>query len=155
MGDKKGSPAYTIAGRHKEQIDDRVKVPGPGQYNNVNPDNYKAHSPVYTISARYTLPSDSSKKPGPGEYCPEKVGFVIIIWDALDKLQCMYKDNYWKWKFWSKWFKLDGFFHACKDYNLPKRNGNLSELNKFFLPKKFCLLKHIEFILIQVNSILL
>jgi hypothetical protein len=74
VGDKK-APAYTISGRNKEPVDERVKNPGPGQYNNVNPENYKAHSPAYTISGRTNIPVDSST-PGPGVYCPEKVRFV-------------------------------------------------------------------------------
>jgi hypothetical protein len=74
VGDKK-APAYTISGRNKEPVDERVKNPGPGQYNNVNPENYKAHSPAYTISGRTNIPVDSST-PGPGVYCPEKVRFI-------------------------------------------------------------------------------
>lgn len=73
VGDKKSSPSYTISGRNKDFIDERVKNPGPGQYNNVNPENYKQHSPAYTISGRYTLPTDTTQIPGPGVYCPEKV----------------------------------------------------------------------------------
>lgn len=54
-------------------IDERVKNPGPGQYNYVNPESYKQHSPAYTMSGRYQLPTDVTQKPGPGVYCPEKV----------------------------------------------------------------------------------
>ncbi|CAH0560738.1 unnamed protein product [Brassicogethes aeneus] len=67
------APAYTISGRNKEPIDERVKNPGPGQYNNVDPESYKAeHSPAYTISGRTNIPRDDSI-PGPGIYSPEKV----------------------------------------------------------------------------------
>lgn len=56
-------------------MDERVKNPGPGSYNNVHPDVYnnKHHYPAYSISVRYNLPSDDTKKPGPGVYSPEKV----------------------------------------------------------------------------------
>lgn len=73
VGDKMSAPAYTISGRNKEIIDERVKNPGPGQYNYVNPESYKQHSPAYTISGRYQLPTDTTQIPGPGVYCPEKV----------------------------------------------------------------------------------
>lgn len=78
-GNKKAAPAFTISGRQKEPTDDRVRNPGPGTYNNINPDNYnnKHHSPSYTISTRYTLPSDDTMKPGPGVYSPEKVWIYI------------------------------------------------------------------------------
>lgn len=72
-GSIKAAPCYTISGRHKELVDERVKNPGPGAYNNVDPVNYKPQSPAYTISSRYNLPSDSTKVPGPGVYSPEKV----------------------------------------------------------------------------------
>lgn len=72
-GNKRAAPAYTISGRQKEPLDERVKNPGPGAYKNVDPENYKTHSPAYSISARYNLPSDSTKIPGPGVYSPEKV----------------------------------------------------------------------------------
>lgn len=72
VGDKKGAPAYTISGRNKEPIDERVKNPGPGQYNNVDPEHYKIHSPAYTMSSRTNVAKDDTI-PGPGVYSPEKV----------------------------------------------------------------------------------
>ncbi|CAG9826690.1 unnamed protein product [Diabrotica balteata] len=71
VGDR-GSPAYTISGRTKELLDERVKNPAPGQYNNVDPEFYKSHSPAYTMSGRINVPKDD-KIPGPGVYSPEKV----------------------------------------------------------------------------------
>lgn len=71
MGDK-STPAYTISGRTKEPIDERVRNPAPGQYNNVDPEHYKIHSPAYTISGRTNLPKDDNI-PGPGVYSPERV----------------------------------------------------------------------------------
>ncbi|XP_068083198.1 ciliary microtubule associated protein 1A isoform X1 [Anabrus simplex] len=72
-GNKKQAPAFTISGRQKEQLDDRVLTPGPGTYNDAKPDNYKSKSPAYSISSRFQLPSDSTMKPGPGAHSPEKV----------------------------------------------------------------------------------
>lgn len=72
-GNKKAAPAFSISGRQKEFVDDRVHTPGPGAYNNANPDSFKPKSPSYSVSSRYTLPSDHSTKPGPGAYSPEKV----------------------------------------------------------------------------------
>ncbi|XP_066245106.1 ciliary microtubule associated protein 1A-like isoform X3 [Euwallacea similis] len=69
---ERGSPAYTISGRNKELLDERIKNPGPGQYSNVDPEFYKTHSPAYTISGRTNIPKDD-KIPGPGVYSPEKV----------------------------------------------------------------------------------
>ncbi|KAG8328661.1 Outer dense fiber protein 3, partial [Homalodisca vitripennis] len=71
-GNKKAAPAFSISGRQKEFVDDRVHTPGPGAYNNANPDSVKPKSPSYSVSSRYTLPSDHSTKPGPGAYSPEK-----------------------------------------------------------------------------------
>ncbi|KAJ8951759.1 hypothetical protein NQ318_012610 [Aromia moschata] len=71
VGDKV-SPAYTISGRTKEPLDERVKNPAPGQYDNVDPEHYKTHSPAYTISGRINVPKDDTI-PGPGVYSPEKV----------------------------------------------------------------------------------
>ena len=72
-GNKKQAPAFTISGRQKDQIDDRILNPGPGTYNDARADNYKAKSPAYSISSRYQLPSDATQKPGPGAHSPEKV----------------------------------------------------------------------------------
>lgn len=72
-GNKKQAPAFTMSGRQKERHDDRVLTPGPGTYNDAKADNYKARSPSYSVSSRYQLPSDSTQKPGPGAYSPEKV----------------------------------------------------------------------------------
>lgn len=78
MVGERGSPAYTISGRNKEPLDERVKNPGPGQYNNVDPENYKQHSPAYTISGRTNIPKDDHI-PGPGVYSPEKVFNFCLV----------------------------------------------------------------------------
>ncbi|XP_039295017.1 outer dense fiber protein 3 isoform X1 [Nilaparvata lugens] len=76
-GNKRAAPAFSISGRQKEFIDDRVNTPGPGAYNSISADSIKAKSPAYSVSSRYTVPSDHSTKPGPGAYSPEKVQIDI------------------------------------------------------------------------------
>lgn len=44
------TPLYTISGRHKEPIDERIKVPAPGAY---NPE--KGYKFVLTYSPQYTF----------------------------------------------------------------------------------------------------
>lgn len=44
------TPLYTISGRHKEPIDERLKVPAPGTY---NPE--KGYKFVLTYSPQYTF----------------------------------------------------------------------------------------------------
>lgn len=75
-GNMRQAPAFTISGRTKEPVDERVKVPGPGSYNEANLEQYKStKSPCYSISSRHAVISDSTKIPGPGVYSPEKVLF--------------------------------------------------------------------------------
>lgn len=72
-GNKRAAPAFSISGRAKQHIDDRVLVPGPGTYNYSNPDSIKPKSPAYSVSSRYQMPGDTTAKPGPGAYSPENV----------------------------------------------------------------------------------
>lgn len=44
------TPLYTISGRHKEPIDERLKVPAPGTY-----DPEKGYKFVLTYSPQYTF----------------------------------------------------------------------------------------------------
>jgi hypothetical protein len=37
---------------------------------------YKNKSPAFSLSTRYNMPSDTSLKPGPGTYTPEKVNKI-------------------------------------------------------------------------------
>ncbi|KAE8741952.1 hypothetical protein FOCC_FOCC012512, partial [Frankliniella occidentalis] len=73
-GNKKAAPAFSISGRQKEPQDERALVPGPGAYEPSVADCYNNHnrSPAYSISSRFTVPSDATLKPGPGAHCPEK-----------------------------------------------------------------------------------
>ena len=68
-----GTLAFSISGRGKSPMDERVLNPGPGQYESASPDKYKSRSPCYSMSSRTTIPSDHTQKPGPGAHSPEKV----------------------------------------------------------------------------------
>lgn len=72
LGDS-AAPAFTMTGRNKCAVDERVKNPGPGAYNNVNPTAIKSQSPSYTMGARHSITAECFKIPGPGNYRPEKV----------------------------------------------------------------------------------
>uniref|UniRef100_A0A224Z4W4 Neuroproteinsis n=1 Tax=Rhipicephalus zambeziensis TaxID=60191 RepID=A0A224Z4W4_9ACAR len=65
------TPAYTFGARPKDSRNDGV--PAPGKYNVPGTDTYKSKSPAYTLSYRTNIPSDHTKKPGPGAHSPERV----------------------------------------------------------------------------------
>ena len=48
-------------------------TPSPGAYEAADTNRYKNKSPSFSLSTRYTVPSDHTMKPGPGAYSPEKV----------------------------------------------------------------------------------
>ena len=73
------SPAFSMSGRGKVPVDERVLNPGPGQYESGCPDQYKARSPSYSISGRTHIPTDQTQKPGPGAHSPEKVLYIYIL----------------------------------------------------------------------------
>lgn len=77
-GTKNKAPAYTISGRHKDAVDPRVANPGPGKYDAGNMDSMKQKAPAFSLSTRTQLPSDDTKKPGPGAYSSEKVLAVLL-----------------------------------------------------------------------------
>lgn len=83
-GHFKAAPSFSISGRTKEFPDGRLLNPGPGAYNDVSADSIKPKSPAYTVSARYNMPGDSSPRPGPGAYSPEKVSASIYNAGAGD-----------------------------------------------------------------------
>lgn len=72
------APAFSISGRGKSPIDERVLNPGPGAYESGNQDKYKARSPSYSISSRTNIPTDQTQKPGPGAHSPEKVRLTLF-----------------------------------------------------------------------------
>lgn len=69
------SAAYSMAGRGLTGgfAEDLAKTPGPGRYNAITPDTYIRRNPAYSMLGRSYLPGDSTIKPGPGAYSPEKV----------------------------------------------------------------------------------
>lgn len=72
-GSKHSAPSFTMSARAREE-EDKMKVPGPGSYNDATVDKYKTiKSPSFSMGQRTTIPSDHTMKPGPGAHCPEKV----------------------------------------------------------------------------------
>ena len=53
-------------------------TPSPGAYEAADTNRYKNKSPSFSLSTRYTVPSDHTMKPGPGAYSPEKVNIGIF-----------------------------------------------------------------------------
>lgn len=77
-GSKHSAPSFTMAARARED-EDKMKVPGPGSYDDATVDKYKAlKSPCFSMGQRTTIPSDHTMKPGPGAHCPEKVLYYIV-----------------------------------------------------------------------------
>ncbi|KAK4297021.1 hypothetical protein Pmani_030539 [Petrolisthes manimaculis] len=71
-GSKHSAPSFTMAARARDE-EDKMKVPGPGSYDDSTVDKYKAlKSPCFSMGQRTTIPSDHTMKPGPGAHCPEK-----------------------------------------------------------------------------------
>ncbi|KAG8440133.1 hypothetical protein GDO86_006071 [Hymenochirus boettgeri] len=74
---KSSAPIYSMTKRSKigSFHEDLQKTPGPGTYRVVDPGTYKHKPPQYSMTARNVLPGDTTLKPGPGAYSPEKVLF--------------------------------------------------------------------------------
>ncbi|PIO34127.1 hypothetical protein AB205_0220010 [Aquarana catesbeiana] len=72
---KSSAPNFSMTGRSKigSFHEDLQKTPGPGTYRVVEPSTYKYKPPQYSMTARNSLPGDTTQKPGPGAYSPEKV----------------------------------------------------------------------------------
>ncbi|XP_072322214.1 ciliary microtubule associated protein 1A-like [Scyliorhinus torazame] len=72
---KSSSANFSLSGRNKigSFHEDFQKTPGPGAYKVTSPNTYKYKPPQYSIIGRNQLPSDSTRKPGPGSHSPEKV----------------------------------------------------------------------------------
>ncbi|XP_045103383.1 outer dense fiber protein 3-like isoform X2 [Portunus trituberculatus] len=93
-GSKHSAPSFTMSARAREE-EDKMKVPGPGSYNDATVDKYKTiKSPSFSMGQRTTIPSDHTMKPGPGAHCPEKYqdsgpAFTMAprIDDAGDKMK--------------------------------------------------------------------
>jgi len=61
---------YSMTGRSNVGgfADNTKKTPGPGKYQVTNPDVYKTKAGAYSMAARTFMPSDQTKKPGPGAH---------------------------------------------------------------------------------------
>lgn len=71
-GSKNSAPSFTMSARARPD-EDKMKVPGPGSYDDATVDKYKTiKSPSFSMGQRTVIPSDSTMKPGPGAHCPEK-----------------------------------------------------------------------------------
>ncbi|XP_040199101.1 outer dense fiber protein 3-like [Rana temporaria] len=72
---KSSAPNFSMIGRSKigSFHEDLQKTPGPGTYRTVEPSTYKYKPPKYSMTARNSLPGDTTQKPGPGAHSPEKV----------------------------------------------------------------------------------
>ncbi|XP_042224830.1 outer dense fiber protein 3-like isoform X3 [Homarus americanus] len=71
-GSKHSAPSFSMSARPLPD-EDKMKVPGPGSYNESEVDRYKTNkSPSFSMGQRTTIPSDHTMKPGPGAHCPEK-----------------------------------------------------------------------------------
>lgn len=71
---KTSAPAYTMTGRSKigSFHEDLQKTPGAGTYKVVDPNITKHKNPSFSMNARNYPPGDSTMKPGPGTYHPER-----------------------------------------------------------------------------------
>uniref|UniRef100_H2YFT9 Outer dense fiber protein 3 n=1 Tax=Ciona savignyi TaxID=51511 RepID=H2YFT9_CIOSA len=68
------APSYSLSGRTKgHKTDISPGTPGPGTYRVIAPWVYKNKGPLYSMTGRNMLPSDATRKPGPGAHSPEKV----------------------------------------------------------------------------------
>ncbi|KAL1430836.1 hypothetical protein MTO96_014698 [Rhipicephalus appendiculatus] len=63
------TPAYTFGARPKDSRDDGL----PASTTYRAPTRTRASPPAYTLSYRTNIPSDHTKKPGPGAHSPERV----------------------------------------------------------------------------------
>lgn len=72
---KPSLPVFSMTSRSKigSFHEDLQKTPGPGTYSITDPSVYKNRGPIFSMTARNQLPSDGTRKPGPGQHSPEKV----------------------------------------------------------------------------------
>ncbi|CAL9697091.1 unnamed protein product [Knipowitschia caucasica] len=69
------APMYSLCGRNKTGgfSEDLKKTPGPAAYKVVDSSLYKEKPPHFSMTGRNFTPGETTKKPGPGAYCPEMV----------------------------------------------------------------------------------
>ncbi|KAJ8378540.1 hypothetical protein AAFF_G00238450 [Aldrovandia affinis] len=72
---KPASACYSMSARCKSggSSQDMAMTPGPGKYNSTDPNVYLPRRPAFSMLRRYTVPSDATRKPGPGTHDAEKV----------------------------------------------------------------------------------
>ncbi|XP_038561630.1 outer dense fiber protein 3-B [Micropterus salmoides] len=72
------APTYSLCGRSKigSFHEDLRKTPGPAAYKVVDPCTYRQKPPQYSMTGRNFSPGETTKKPGPGAYYPERVTFT-------------------------------------------------------------------------------
>ncbi|XP_077971566.1 ciliary microtubule associated protein 1A-like isoform X1 [Styela clava] len=76
---KPSSACYTLRGRTSAMgfAEDLAKTPGPAGYRVPNYNTVRRAAPQYSLSARCYMPSDSTKKPGPGAHNAERVSYHL------------------------------------------------------------------------------
>lgn len=80
-GSKRAAPAFSITGRGKA-IESKIPMPGPGTYTTDKAASaITKRPPAYTMAPRRELKHPSSSVPGPGVYCPEKVRFILPLFN--------------------------------------------------------------------------
>ncbi|KAF7705871.1 outer dense fiber protein 3-like protein 2a isoform X2 [Silurus meridionalis] len=72
---KPSSACYSMSRRMKvgAPSEDLAMTPGPAYYNRTEPSIYMNRQPSFSIQSRHNIPSDATRKPGPGTHFPEKV----------------------------------------------------------------------------------
>lgn len=75
VSDKKGGPSYTMSERSnfRSYSEDLAKTPGPARYSATHNEVYLKRNPQFSLQGRSKLPSDKTRKPGPGAHFPERV----------------------------------------------------------------------------------
>lgn len=69
------APMYSLCGRSKTGgfAEDLKKTPGPAAYKVVDSSLIKVKPPQFSITGRNFTPTEGTRTPGPGTYCPEMV----------------------------------------------------------------------------------
>lgn len=72
---RKGGPSYSMSARLSlgSFSEDLARTPGPARYGAPSNDSFLKRNPQYTLQGRSKLPTDKTRKPGPGSHSPEKV----------------------------------------------------------------------------------
>jgi len=72
---RSSAPAYSMTARATVGSfhEDLRKTPGPGTYRICDPTVNKSRAPSYSMIGRNIMPTDNTRKPGPGAHSPENV----------------------------------------------------------------------------------